>query len=222
MVILIFDTNSGLCNQFYDIMNGINFCLKHNIFFTFRYCSFRNKDLTSWTEEPFEKLFNLNLFNEYKLYINYYTIKNKLTKKNCYNLNEKLLSFHFLNDINILDQIIKLNKEYVVLKQFWSLYNFKNFKDNTIHIRICPSKDIMEKYIKINNKIIKDNEPYNFIHYRYEKDFTDHFRINVENLDSLIENIKFKNNNLKIYIATSNIKNLLDLKNPKYKNFKNI
>lgn len=54
---------------------------------------------------------------------------------------------------------------------------------------------------------------YNFIHYRYEKDFTDYFNVKIKNLDSLIENIKFKNNNLKIFIATSNIKNLLDLTN---------
>ena len=35
--IIIFDTFCGLCNQFYDIQKGINFCLKNNIKFTFRY-----------------------------------------------------------------------------------------------------------------------------------------------------------------------------------------
>lgn len=30
-MILIFDTYGGLCNQFYDIITGINFCLKHQI-----------------------------------------------------------------------------------------------------------------------------------------------------------------------------------------------
>ena len=75
----------------------------------------------------------------------------------------------------------------------------------------------MEKYIEIKNNIILD-EPYNFIHYRYENDFTNYFNINIEKLDILIENIKFKNNNLKIYIATSNIKKLIDLNDSKYKN----
>lgn len=75
----------------------------------------------------------------------------------------------------------------------------------------------MKKYLKIKNNIIGD-EQYNFIHYRYEKDFTNHFNINVESLDILIDNIKFKNNKLKIFIATSNIKNLIDLNNCKYKN----
>lgn len=217
MVVLIFDTYGGLCNQFYDIISGINFCLKHNIFFTFRYCSFRNNNLTSWTEEPIEKLFDIQLFNKYKLYINYDIIKNNLTDDNCYNLNNKKFSYSFLNNNNILNQLIKLNKKYVVLKQFWSVYNFENFIDNTIHTHIYPSKYIMEKYIEIKNKLIK-NELYNFIHYRYERDFTNYFKINVVSLDSLIENIKFKNNNLKIYIATSNIKNILDLNNSKYNN----
>jgi hypothetical protein len=66
----------------------------------------------------------------------------------------------------------------------------------------------MKKYIEIKNNIIGD-EPYNFIHYRYEKDFTDYFKLNVESLDILIDKIKFKNNNLKTFIATSNIKNLI-------------
>ena len=70
-MILVFDTNSGLCNQFYDIFNGINFCLKNNIHFTFRYCSFRNDNLTSWVEKPFEKLFDTTFLNNYDLYINY-------------------------------------------------------------------------------------------------------------------------------------------------------
>ncbi len=109
MVVLIFDTNGGLCNQFYDIINGINFCLKYNIFFTFRYCSFRNDNLTSWTEQPFEKLFDLKLFNDYKLYINYNNIRGDLTDDNCYNLNDKRPARMIFNENNILDQFINLN-----------------------------------------------------------------------------------------------------------------
>ena len=216
-MILVFDTNSGLCNQFYDIFNGINFCLKNNIHFTFRYCSFRNDNLTSWVEKPFEKLFDTTFLNNYDLYINYNDINDKITKDNCYNFNDKLLAFVVFKDNDILDQLINLNKDYVVLKQFWSLYKFKNVIDNTINTHILPSNDIMKKYIEIKNNIIGD-EPYNFIHYRYEKDFTNHFKINIECLDILIDKIKFKNNNLKIFIATSNIKNLIDLNNCKYKN----
>ena len=64
-MLLIFDTNGGLCNQFYDIVNGINFCLKYNIQFTFRYCAFRNYNLNSWTQTPFEKLFDCTFFKQY-------------------------------------------------------------------------------------------------------------------------------------------------------------
>ena len=216
-MLIIFDTNGGLCNQFYDVLNGINFCLKYNICFTFRYCSFRNDNLTSWYQTPFENLFDLNFLNKYELYVNYYNIKDKITNNNCYNFDSRLLSHIVFKEDNILDQLINLNKEYVVLYQFWSLYKFKNFIDNTIHTHIRPSKYIMEKYIEIKNNIILD-EPYNFIHYRYENDFTNYFNINIEKLDILIENIKFKNNNLKIYIATSNIKKLIDLNDSKYKN----
>ena len=56
-MIIIFDTHGGLCNQFYDIVNGINFCLINNIQFTFRYSSFRNDNLTSWVQVSFEKIF---------------------------------------------------------------------------------------------------------------------------------------------------------------------
>ncbi len=216
-MIIIFDTHGGLCNQFYDIVNGINFCLINNIQFTFRYSSFRNDNLTSWVQVSFEKIFDSNFLNKYKLYINYNDIKDKITSDNCHNFNNKLLSLNIFKEDNILDQLIKLNKDYVVLYQFWSLYKFKNFLDYKIHTYIIPSNNIMEKYIEIKNRII-GTEPYNFIHYRYEIDFTNYFKVKVESLETLIENIKFKNNNLKIFIACSNIKNLIDLNNSKYKN----
>jgi hypothetical protein len=216
-MIIIFDTNGGLCNQFYDIYNGINFCLKNNIQFTFRYCDFRDDSLFNWFKSSFEELFDINFLNNYELYINYNDIKDKITNDNCYNFNDNFRALAVFKDDNILDQLIKLNKDYVVLYQFWSLYKFKNFIDKSIHTRIFPSNDIMKKYLKIKNNIIGD-EPYNFIHYRYEKDFTNCFKVSVKSLDILIDNIKFKNNNLKIFIATSNIKNLIDLNNCKYKN----
>ena len=154
---------------------------------------------------------------KYNLYINYNNINDKITKDNSYNFNDKLLAHIVFKDEDILDQLIKLNKDYVFLKQFCSLYKFRNVIDNTIFNHILPSNDIMKKYIEIKNNIIGD-EPYNFIHYRYEKDFTDYFKVNIESLDILCNNIKFENNNLKIFIATSNIKNLIDLNNCKYKN----
>lgn len=165
----------------------------------------------------FWKTFWHKFLNNYELYIGYNNIINKITNKNCYNFNDRLLSHDIFKEDNILDQLINLKKDYVVLCQFWSLYKFKNIIENEIHTHIFPSNDIMNEYIKIKNDII-GNEPYNFIHYRYENDFTNHFKLDVESLDNLIKNIKFKNNNLKIFIATSNIKNLIDLNDCKYKN----
>ena len=216
-MILIFDTNGGLCNQFYDIANGINFCLKYNIHFTFRYCGLRNDNLITWTEIPIEKLFNLDFLNKYKLYINYYNIKDKLTGRNCYNLNNKVLSFEFLNKNNIYEQLQNLNKKYIVLKQFWSLYQCQNFIDNSIYINLSPSPDIYKIYLETKNKII-GNQPYNFIHYRYEKDFTNYFKIDIESLDNIIKKIKFNNNKIKIFIATTKINNLLNIDDIQYKN----
>jgi hypothetical protein len=217
MPILVFDTKGGLCNQFYDITNAINFCLKYNIFFTFRYCSFRNDNLTSWHNQPFEKLFDLTFLNKYNLYINYHSIQKDITNVNCFNFNGDQRAHIIFHDNDILNQLVNLNKKYIVLSQFWSLYKFRDYIDHTINNYIIPSPGLMNIYIKIKNDLIK-NQPYNFIHYRYEIDFTLHFKITVDKLANLIENIKFKNNDLKIYIATSNIKNLLDLKDNKYKN----
>jgi hypothetical protein len=215
-MILIFDIYGGLCNQFLDIHYCINFCLNYNIYFTFRYCAFRNDDLISWTDTPFEELFDLGFLNKYELYINYYSIKDKLTTENCYNLNDKIFAyatkFNTTNN-NAFEQLIDLNKDYVVLKQFGGLnHRYYMCKDRDIVRQLQPSRDIMNKYIEIKNKIIGD-EPYNFIHYRYEKDFTDAYKINnIQSLDSLVENIKFKNNNLKIFIACSgDINKLIDL-----------
>jgi hypothetical protein len=221
-MIIIFDTYAGLCNQFYDVVNGIIFCLKNNLRFTFRYCSFRNDDLCSFSDSPFETLFDINFLKNYELYINYNDIKDKITNENCYNYGNRLLTRLVFKDKNILDQLINLNKDYVVLRQFWVVHKLKNSMSNPITTCLRPSSDIMKKYIEIKTNIIGD-EPYNFIHYRYERDFTKHFKVKVEKLDILIDNIKFKNNNLKIFIATSNLKGLIDLNNCKYKNliFKN-
>jgi len=214
MVVLIFDTFSGLCNQMYDITNGINFCLKHNIFFTFRYCSFRNDDLTSWTKKPFEELFDVQFLNKYPLYKNYNTMKDDVTPENCENFDSSKRAIQqFDSNLDILQQIIDVNKKYVVLSQFWSLNQFKNMIDGRIFRSLLPSNINMQKYNEVKQQLDKE---YNYIHYRYEDDFTSYFNCTVESLDNLLETIPFENNNLKIYVATSNIKNIIDV--TKYNN----
>jgi len=208
-MIIIFDTYGGLCNQMYDIQCGVNFCIINNINFSFRYCSYRNKDLVSWYNENFENLFDMSFLSKYNtLYINY--DKLNLNSENTYNYEAVRTILLFTKDY--LNELKNIKKKFIVLKQFWSVYNFQNIVDNTIPF-ILPSKKILDVYNKIKNKIISVGEQYNFIHYRYEKDFTSHYKVEVENLKPIILNLKnkFKNPNLKIFIATSNIYELIDL-----------
>jgi hypothetical protein len=208
-MILIFDTFGGLCNQLYDINCGINFCIIYKIQFTFRYCSFRNKDLISWIDEDFEKLFNItNIKEKYKdLYVDFHSLH--LTNENTFYADNKKSDEIFTE--NYLHEILCIPKEYIVIKHFWSIYCNSLTIDDTIIQNIHPSNHLYELFNSIKNKLFKKNEKYNFLHYRYEHDFKDWFQINIEPLESIILRIKkkFKNPTLKIYIATSNIKKLL-------------
>ena len=207
-MILIFDTFSGLCNQMYDIQCGINFCIIHNIQFSFRYCSFRNDDLTSWYNENFSNLFDTSFLIKYgELHVNYHDLS--LNNENSYNYEGERAILLFTDDF--LNEIKNIKKDFIILKQFWSVYKFQKITDD-IFPSLLPSKKIAEIYHKIKNDLIKPGEQYNFIHYRYEKDFTSYFNIHVRDLKSLILDLKhrFKNPNLKIYVATSNIQELLD------------
>lgn len=223
-MILIFDTYSGLCNQFYDINCAINFCLLHNIKFSFRYCSFREDNLVNWYDKNFEELFDLekikNVINFSNLYVDYNTLH--LTNENSFNYSGQrcieLFTDHFL------DEIINIKKDFIILKQFWSIYNFKEIKID-MNPHILPCKRLADIYNNFKQNVTKD-EPYNFLHYRYEHDFTNHFKIKIEDLKSLILRLRndYKNPDLKIYVATSNIKQLIDVNDPDISNiilFKN-
>jgi len=204
--ILVFITYSGLCNQFYDINTAINFCLNNNIKFTFKYASFRNNDLTSWYNVNFNKLFDTRFLEKYDLYIKPENIN--YNENNTINYNTKLLTNQLINlNQPILDQLKNFNKKYIILKQFWVL-NDKIENNIDITPYILPSKIILNEYHRIKNNLLINNEKYNFIHYRYELDFIKHFNIK-KNL-SLKEVINKFNENLRIYIATTNINNILD------------
>jgi hypothetical protein len=217
-MILIFDTYSGLCNQFYDINCGINFCLIHNIRFSFRHCSFREDNLVNWYNQNFEHLFDLekikNVINFSNLYVDYGSLQ--LTNENSFNFIGKRCVELFTN--NFLDEIMNIKKEYIILKQFWSIYNFKEIKID-MNSYILPCNRLTNIYNHLKQNITK-NEPYNFLHYRYEHDFTNHFKIQIEDLKSLILRIKnnYKDPSLKIYVATNNIKQLINIHDPDLSN----
>jgi hypothetical protein len=210
-MIIVFDTWGGLCNQFYDINCGINFCIANNFKFTFRNCAFRNKNMVSWTDEPFDKLFDISsIIERYKyLYINPYGLE--LTDDNTHNINGNLANHIFSN--NYIEELGKIKKEYVILKLFWSLNAFSCIVDHNIYSEIKPSERLLVSYNKLKDQLLINNEKYNFIHYRYESDFTQHFRLKVEPLKDLILKLKnsFKESGLKIYIATSSIRSVINL-----------
>ena len=207
MTIIIIDTFGGLCNQFYDINCTINFCLINNFNFSFRYCSYRNNDLKTWYNKNYEDLFDCSIFKKYKNYIEFNTLK--LDENNTFNFSGKKSKQIFTN--NYLNEIKQINHKYIVLKQFNVTYNFHKIIDN-INPFILPSKRLIDIYRKIKDELLNINEEYNFIHYRYETDFISFFKIKIDSLENIISNVKtlFKNPELKIYIATSNIKNIIN------------
>ncbi len=201
---LIFDTYAGLCNQMYDIQSAINFCIINNIEFSFRYASLRMKnDLTKWYNIDFSDLFDENFITT-SLYKSF----NKLNtnKENTYHYDTNKRCIEWLNkEKALLPQLDRIEKKYIILKQFWSIY--QNFKDiENFYPRLNPSKRLLDVYNQINQTL---PEKYNLIHYRYEEDFIQHFKIiNHPKLCDLIELNDFKNKGLPIYIATFDIKNI--------------
>jgi hypothetical protein len=208
-MILIFDTYAGLCNQFYDIQCAINFCLIHNIEFSFRYASFRNNDLISWYNVPFHELFDTSFLKKYDLYIDYNQLYLKLNYENTFNFHDTVCCNRFLSRENILEQLLKINKSCIILKQFWDIYAFKEIREDINRV-IIPSSKIMRMYNQIKIQLSLQTNNYNFFHYRYEHDFIRHFKIkNMKSLKEIISEKPFLNKDLKIYIATTNLKQLL-------------
>lgn len=208
-MILIFDTYSGLCNQFYDIQCAINFCLIHNIIFTFRFSSFRNNDLTSWYNVSFSELFDTSFLKKYSNYVDFKLIENQINKNNSFNYENSVCCNQFLSREDFINQLKLLNKKYIVLKQFWDIYLFKQIVED-VNCILVPCSKIMNKYNDIKKELSLINDNYNFIHYRYEEDFINHFKItNMKNLIDIIKENPFQTKDFKIYIATTNLENII-------------
>lgn len=204
--ILIFDTFFGLCNQIYDIHYGINFCLKNKIKFTFRYSNFRKDDLTTFYDVKFDELFDTDFLKKIKLYVDFNTLD--LTEENTYNLTTNIHAPKMLkNNIKYLNYI---KEPYIVLKGIFSLIEDIEISMNILDL-IKPSPKIMNIYTNIYDKLELNKESYNFLHYRYEHDFTVFHHINtIKSLQIILDTIRFKNPAYKIYIASSNVKRILN------------
>lgn len=217
-MLLIFDTYGGLCNQMYDIHYSINFCIIHNIHFSFRFSSFRNtSDLTRWYNVKFSQLFN-DAFIETPLYVRFQTLQ--LTEDNCHHLQEDVRAIEWLNkERALLPQLDRINKKHIILKQFWSVCPPFHCEIN-FYEKIIPCSKLFSLFKTIRKDLPKK---YNYIHYRYEDDFIEHFHIeNHPKLSDLINTISFAQKYLKMYIACYDITNLpskfIDKPIDKYKN----
>jgi len=207
--IFIFDVFCGLCNQMLDIHLGINYCLKNNIRFTFRYASFRKDDLTTFYNVNFEDLFDKSFLNQFDLYVDINTLD--LNAQNTYNYNSVLHAPHMLKyNIKYLQYI---KQPYIAIRGIFTLILDTPIIIN-IYPLILPSPKIMIIYNDICTNLKLDDDKFNFLHYRYERDFVIGHQLNdIQTLGSIINKVTFKNDNYEIYIASSNIKNLLNTVN---------
>lgn len=203
--ILIFDTFFGLCNQIFDIHYGINFCLKNNIKFTFRYANFRKDDLITFYNVNFDELFDTSFLKDIDLYVDINTLE--LNDDNTCNFNNNIRATTLLkNNIKFLKYI---KQPYIVLKGIFSLIENVEISKDILNI-IKPSPKVMNIYNNVYNKLGLNENPYNFFHYRYERDFTlFHQLSNTTSFELLLSKVQFKNNTYKTYLASSNIKNIL-------------
>lgn len=208
-MILIFDTWNGLCNQILDIQCSIHFALKYNYSFTFRNCCFRKEDLKTFYPQKFEKLFDIQPFLKFPNYVKFQNIEMNINDTNTYN-KEGLRIFSFVKNEDELQKHIHIQEnkkfQYFIITQMFPICDFSIHK-NKFYNRIKPAPHLFSIYLHFKKEILPSH--YNYIHYRYENDFTHFFNIHhVRSIDSLILHQKFKNKNLKIYIATSNLKSL--------------
>jgi hypothetical protein len=206
-MILLFDTEGGLCNQILDIQSAIQFSVKHSFSFSFRYCSFRKSDVTSFIRKPFHLLFNPSFFQHFKNYIPFNSIQNDIQSQNTYNFQSKN-SIKLFNDEDILLQFIKQNVslKYIILPQFFAVSNFTDHHHNYYH-KIRPSPSILSIFFHLKKRILP--KEFNFIHYRFEHDFTKYFSItNVISIDSILKRTSFQKKNIPTYIACSNLTSL--------------
>jgi hypothetical protein len=151
-MILIIDTYGGLCNQMMDIKSIIAFCSKYNLEFTFRNASLRKPSLIEWVDISFCELFDTDFLIGNKLYIPYDKIIKNINDDNTFNYknNFAINIFDKTNNDQLHIKLLDINKEYIILRQFWALFNWdENF--NMINLIFLPNKKIMNIYNECKN-----------------------------------------------------------------------
>jgi len=204
MFTLIFDTHGGLCNQMYDIYYAINFCMIYDIPFSFRFASLRcNDNLTQWYNVPFNELFDDTIFKFITLYKPFSSLQ--IPEEELFCEDSKRCVEWLDKDRALYPQLDRLEKPYIVLRQFWAICPPIIHEKCNIYANIMPCNRLLNLYTDIGKYL--PNE-YNLIHYRYEPDFIEHFKLNTIPLCSILDTHKFKNPTLPTYIAAYNIEYL--------------
>jgi len=230
MTILIFNLSGGFTDMKKNLIAITLFTKEHNYKFTIKNCTARPQSLdlnTSKIEESIIKngyMYDVkNLFDEktfliYDNYISFETIDS--CHENTFNFNDTYkpsLIFkdrtHLTNYKNIIKEI---DTPYVYMGNhfyFYSGYNITSILfSKDFNATIIPSSKIWTEY---NNFISTIDFQYNFIHFRYENDMKKMLTIlkNINSLDYTLSDVIKLNafeNNLKIYVATTNIEEFYD------------
>jgi len=236
--ILIFNLSGGLTDMKKNLLSISIFCETNNYYFTIKYCSAKPQDIyfNEIIDETikkngymydFKELFDEKTFLIYKNYISYDNIKNKIYDINTFNFysiydvksifHDKLKRDYLIENHKKLIHDSTKEYEYIYMGNHFhfisSINIYKYLIDIEFHKSIIPNKKIIDALNLFLNEV---KYPYNFIHYRYEKDMVDlvntvsKFKNNL--LDDILNLNFFENNNLPIYIASTDIENFYENK----------
>jgi|688.fasta_scaffold314368_2 hypothetical protein len=235
--ILIFDLTGGFTDMKKNLLSIIHFIneYKYKYKFTIKFCTARPQSFKDNIDKEVIKnnyMYDVkNLFDEktffiYDNYISFEKIKDEINEENTFNFyisNEPLKIFKDIDFKKELTQKYKeilnnIDKKFIYIGghfHFYAGYSIYNLLiSEEFNKTIIPSKKILDSYNNFKKNIVF---PYNFIHYRHENDMKKYVeQFGLQNLcisiDDIIKKNLFVNNDLKIYLATSNIENFYDKK----------
>jgi len=236
--ILIFNLSGGLTDMKKNLISITIFCETNNYYFTIKDCCARPQDIhfDKIIDENIKKnkymydvkeLFDEKTFFIYKNYISYDNIKNKISDINTFNF-YSIYNVHSIFSDNLKRNYLIENHKKIIYdstKEFEYIYMGNHFYfinpidinkylcDIEFHKSVIPNKKIIDA---VNSFLNEVKYAYNFIHYRYEKDMVESVNKASKFKNILLDDILnlnfFKNNNLPIYIATTDIENFYENK----------
>jgi hypothetical protein len=157
-----------------------------------------------------KNLFDEKTFFIYDNYVSFETINDQDTFdfENAYNPS---LIFEDKSHLSNYKKLIhEIDKPYIYMGSHFCFYSGYNICpilfSNEFNATIIPNSKLWNEYNSIMSTI---DFQYNFIHFRYENDMKKQFKKLNKSLDYTLSDVMklnaFENNNLKTYIATTNI-----------------